>query len=135
MDFKYIFVCLLLTIVPIDCVVAQTSIEQQQQHIIQQQQQRQQDLRDRIEQQQKQHQIITVPPVPETGKIVEGACFDITVIDLNGADHLPESVKQTLLTPFINQCIDLNKINELLEAISNWYFEQGYITSRAYVAA
>lgn len=135
MDFKYIFVCLLLTIVQIDCVIAQTSIEQQQQQIIQQQQQRQQDLRDRIEQQQKQHQIITVPPIPETGKTVEGACFDITVIDLNGAEHLPEPVKQTLTTPFINQCIDLNKINELLEAISNWYFEQGYVTSRAYVAA
>ena len=35
----------------------------------------------------------------------------------------------------INQCIDLDKINQLLETVSYWYFEQGYVTSRAYVAA
>lgn len=135
MDFKYIAWCLpLLVMLPTIGLSAQTELELQQQ-IIQQQQQRQQDLRDRIEQQQKQHQAIDVQPSPEINKILEGPCFDIASIELNGADHLPPEIKQTIVAPFINQCIDLNKINQLLEAITNWYFDHGYVTSRAYVSA
>ncbi len=135
MDLKYIIIAILAwVLIPINMATAQTIIEQQQ-HIIQEQQKRQQALRDRIEQQQQQHQPITVLPPSDTDKIVGGPCFDITAIALEGAEHLPVSVEQALIEPYLNQCIDLDKINQLLKAISNWYFEQGYITSRAYVAA
>lgn len=136
MDLKHILLCLLLlAMAPISHSNAQTNSEQLQQQIIQRQQQRQQDLRDRIEQQQNQHQSIDLQPSPETTQHIDGPCMDITAITLDGADHMPSEIKQTLVAPFINQCVDLNKINQLLKAISNWYFEQGYITSRAYVTA
>jgi len=115
--------------------VAETAIEQQAEQIIQEQQQRQQDLRERVEQQQKQHQPIDIKPSPDTDKLIGGPCFDILAIEISGAAHMPARIKKNLTAPFINQCIDLDKINQLLKTISHWYFEQGYVTSRAYVAA
>lgn len=64
-----------------------------------------------------------------------GPCFDITVIEFEGADHLSATVKQQLVAPFLNQCIDLDKINQLLKVISEWYLDRDYVTSRAYVTA
>lgn len=136
MDLKQITNVLFLwaLFIPVNVVFAQTAAEQQQQ-IIQEQQQRQQALRDRIEQQQNQHQSINTLPQPDSDKTLGGPCFSISTIELDGATHLPVAIEQQLIGPYLNQCIDLDKINQLLKAISNWYFEQGYITSRAYVAA
>ncbi len=64
-----------------------------------------------------------------------GPCFDITAIEFDGADHLPAMSKQKLVAPFLNQCIDLDKINQLLRVVSEWYLDRGYVTSRAYVTA
>ena len=67
MDLKHILLCLLLLAMPpISHSDTQTNSEQLQQQIIQRQQQRQQDLRDRIEQQQNQHQSIDLQPSPHT---------------------------------------------------------------------
>lgn len=131
---KYLSLCLLfLTITPLNTAMALTAIELQQQQIIQQQQQRQQALRQRIEQQQKQHQSIDISPLSDIDKTPAGPCFDISSIMLDGADHMFATSQQSLTLPFVNQCIDLDKINQLLKDISQWYFDQGYVTSRAYV--
>lgn len=133
---KHVSLCLLfLTIAPLSSAMALTPIELQQQQILQEQQQRQQALHDRIEQQQNRHQTIDINPLPDVDKTFESPCFDIASIMLDGADHMLTANQQLLTLPFINQCIDLDKINHLLKDISQWYFDQGYVTSRAYVTA
>ena len=135
MDLKQtVSAMLMLVLASINVVVAETVVEQQQ-RIIQEQQQRQQELRDQIDQQQNQRESITVLPQPDLDKKLGGPCFDISSIELDGSEHLPVISELELVEPYLNQCIDLDKINQLLKAISNWYFERGYITSRAYVAA
>ncbi|WP_241084914.1 POTRA domain-containing protein [Candidatus Vondammii sp. HM_W22] len=126
MNFKQILCCLLpFVFAPTHYAVAQTDIA------LQQQQQRQDDQRRRIERQQQQHQSIDTVPLPDVIPSLGGPCFDITAIEFDGADHLPSMSKQKLVAPFLNQCIDLDKINQLLRVVSEWYLDRGYVTSRA----
>jgi len=61
-------------------------------------------------------------------------CFDITAIHVEGNHQLTPDVIAEATAPFINQCLGLEQINALVGTISNLYLEQGYITSRAYIA-
>ncbi|NMH66675.1 ShlB/FhaC/HecB family hemolysin secretion/activation protein [Shewanella salipaludis] len=61
-------------------------------------------------------------------------CFDITTISVQGSHKLGPKVIAQVTEPFVGQCLGLAHINALVAAISNLYLEQGYITSRAYIA-
>ncbi|OAB52873.1 ShlB/FhaC/HecB family hemolysin secretion/activation protein [Pseudomonas thivervalensis] len=60
-------------------------------------------------------------------------CFPIKTIELKGADVLSESERQRLLKPFLNQCLGVPQLNQLLKVITDDYLEKGLVTSRAYL--
>ena len=60
-------------------------------------------------------------------------CFDISTIELKGADSLSASDRQALLKPFIGQCLGVSQLNALLKAITDLYLARGLVTSRAYL--
>lgn len=60
-------------------------------------------------------------------------CFPIKDIELSGADHLSDGEKSRLLKPFIDQCLGVTQLNELLKVITDHYIEKGLVTSRAYL--
>ena len=62
-------------------------------------------------------------------------CIDIQTITLEGADLLSanRAAWTKLVSPFEGQCISVKDINTLLSSVSNFYYERGYVTSRAYV--
>lgn len=60
-------------------------------------------------------------------------CFDISTIELKGADSLLASDRQALLKPFIGQCLGVSQLNALLKAITDQYLARGLVTSRAYL--
>ncbi|WP_431481859.1 ShlB/FhaC/HecB family hemolysin secretion/activation protein [Pseudomonas thivervalensis] len=60
-------------------------------------------------------------------------CFPIKTIELKGADALSESERQRLLKPFLNQCLGVPQLNQLLKVITDYYLEKGLVTSRAYL--
>ena len=60
-------------------------------------------------------------------------CFPIKTIELKGADALSEDERQRLLAPFINQCLGVPQLNQLLKVITDHYIEKGLVTSRAYL--
>ncbi|WP_313958328.1 ShlB/FhaC/HecB family hemolysin secretion/activation protein [Pseudomonas citri] len=60
-------------------------------------------------------------------------CFPIKTIELKGADALSEGERQRLLAPFINRCLGVPQLNELLKVITDHYIEKGLVTSRAYL--
>ncbi|PKM17257.1 MAG: hypothetical protein CVV11_21070 [Gammaproteobacteria bacterium HGW-Gammaproteobacteria-15] len=63
-----------------------------------------------------------------------GNCFDISAIHLQGAEIISAALIEKATLPYLNQCLGLEHINALLGVISNLYLEQGYVTSRAYIA-
>lgn len=60
-------------------------------------------------------------------------CFPIKTIELKGADALSEGERQRLLKPFLNQCLGVPQLNQLLKVITDHYLEKGLVTSRAYL--
>lgn len=73
------------------------------------------------------------PAPAEPGKPGETRCFPIRQILINGAEHLSESERQQLLQPYQNHCLGTSQLNELLKVITDYYLDQGLVTSRAYL--
>jgi len=71
------------------------------------------------------------PAAPATP--TDSRCFPIQTIELKGADALSEGERQRLLQPFINQCLGVPQLNQLLKVITDYYLEKGLVTSRAYL--
>ncbi len=63
----------------------------------------------------------------------DSQCFPIQTIDLQGVTLLSDSEKNDLLSPWLNSCMGIGEINQLVKAITNLYTEKGYVTSRAYI--
>ncbi len=62
-----------------------------------------------------------------------GPCFDIRQISVQQATLISPDMQAKLVAPYINQCLSLARINQLVRAISEWYVQRGYITSRAFL--
>lgn len=63
----------------------------------------------------------------------QGPCFTIHTITLSGVTLISAKAQQKLISPWLNQCLDMAKITQLTTAISDWYISRGYITSRAFL--
>lgn len=100
------------------------TIQQQQRELLQQNQQQRQELQRSLTPTRPQ-----APAVTASG----GPCFTINNIRLEGANHLPASVQQRLTQPYQQRCLNLSQIKTLVQQISDWYIERGYITSRAFL--
>ncbi|MGE8098593.1 ShlB/FhaC/HecB family hemolysin secretion/activation protein [Pseudomonas fluorescens] len=70
----------------------------------------------------------TAPTAP-----ADTRCFPIKDIDLKGADSLSARERERLLKPYIDQCLGVTQLNELLKVITDSYLEKGLVTSRAYL--
>lgn len=101
------------------------SIEQQQQQLLLQSQQ-QRDSLERATQ-------ITRPTISAQPATPSGPCFTINRIVLDGATLIDARRQQTLVHPWQGQCLDMVRINELTNSVSDWYISNGYITSRAFL--
>lgn len=131
-------VCLLVGI--IGSAHAQTAADiqraqQESERIQQLEQQRQQ--RDRDEALRKRAPIQGIDPrtlmpgvkAPDTGPY----CRDIKVIVLNGASNMLFRDRDLLLEPFLNRCLVVADFEKLLSALTRYYVERGFITTRVYI--
>lgn len=101
------------------------AVRQQQEQILRQGQQQ----RDELERS---------TPLPRSGlntpaDVTQGPCFTLHTITLSGATLMSPKVRQQLLSPWQNRCLDMAKITQLTSSISDWYISRGYITSRAFL--
>ncbi len=62
-----------------------------------------------------------------------GACFDITRVEIDGANLLSAQEIGKVTAPHGNQCVGLAEINAVLRDVTHLYIDHGYVTSRAYV--
>lgn len=100
------------------------TIQQQQRELLQQNQQQRQELQRTL--------TPTLPQAP-TAATPGGPYFTINTIRLEGANHLPASARQSLTQSYLQRCLNLGQIQMLVQQISDWYIERGYITSRAFL--
>ncbi|WP_390616648.1 ShlB/FhaC/HecB family hemolysin secretion/activation protein [Maricurvus nonylphenolicus] len=102
--------------------------------IIQLEQQRQAEERRRIEAEQRNRSEYPVPfEERQSAESLDGPCFTIQQIELQGVNQLPLSEFDETLTSFVGQCLGVGQLNEVLTAVTRRYFELGYITTRAYL--
>ncbi|PAW36134.1 peptide transporter [Pantoea vagans] len=91
----------------------------------------------RLQQDQQQRDALTQAHQVELQKTVSapasGPCFDIRQITLQQATLITPDKQAKLVAPYINQCLSLARINQLVREISEWYVQRGYITSRAFL--
>ncbi|WP_225933406.1 ShlB/FhaC/HecB family hemolysin secretion/activation protein [Pseudomonas peradeniyensis] len=69
----------------------------------------------------------------EAQQATDSRCFTIHTIELKGADSLSAADRDSLLKPFIDQCLGVTQLNALLKAITDHYLGRGLVTSRAYL--
>jgi hemolysin activation/secretion protein len=60
-------------------------------------------------------------------------CSNVNAVVLDGVVSLTKEEINKLTSPFINKCIGLYDIKELLRVITNFYIDKGYVTTRAYI--
>jgi hemolysin activation/secretion protein len=102
--------------------VDQNVIIQQQKKQLQQAQQQRDEIR---------HTITLSPSAVPTSNDEDLPCYIINKIQFVGAEHFSISEQQKLTKSYLTKCLSVNKINELVQNVSNTYIEKGYITSRA----
>ncbi|MFQ6346122.1 ShlB/FhaC/HecB family hemolysin secretion/activation protein [Pseudomonas sp. R11F] len=73
----------------------------------------------------------TTPATP-TGP-ADTRCFPIKAIELSGAEALSEGERNRLIKPYIDQCLGVPQLNEVLKVITDRYLAKGLVTSRAYL--
>lgn len=91
----------------------------------------------RLQQDQQQRDALTQAHQVELQKTesasASGPCFEINQISLQQASLITPATQKRIVAPYINQCLSLDRINQLVRAISEWYVQRGYITSRAFL--
>lgn len=97
----------------------QLRIEQQRQTIEQQQEQ-------------KSHRLGSPQQQPKPEAEQSQVCFDINQITLHNASQLSTEQQQQLVQPYQQQCLGINQLEQLQQAITQWYYEQGFVTTRVY---
>ncbi|EGI5052528.1 hypothetical protein CRQ31_09770 [Salmonella enterica subsp. enterica serovar Worthington] len=99
------------------------------------QQRQQQLLNENQRQREELERSVTLPETvtPKTSGRTEGPCFVISRIDIDGATKLSAAAATKLTAQWLNQCLDIPRLTELTNAISDWYISRGYITSRAFL--
>jgi hemolysin activation/secretion protein len=128
--FVVIVIIALLSAMP--CIAQISASEQAVQRDIQQRNQQQKLL----EQQRRERTRLplTSTVFEEISKETDmGACFTLNQLVIEGAEWLNDGKKNDLREVWLGRCISQAQVNQILKRITAYYFDAGYITSRAYI--
>ncbi|WP_342755384.1 ShlB/FhaC/HecB family hemolysin secretion/activation protein [Pantoea sp. MBD-2R] len=91
-----------------------------------------------LEQNQQQRNALwhasTPHSAPAAAGTQSGQCFPVHRIIIKNATLLSVRQQSALTDNYNNRCLNLTEINALVHAISDWYMQRGYITSRAFLS-
>ncbi len=62
-----------------------------------------------------------------------GPCFVIGDVDVSGVQLLPQHVLDTAYSEFLNTCLQLGDLDQIIRNITHLYTDRGYITARAFL--
>ncbi|SPZ21971.1 Hemolysin transporter protein shlB precursor [Providencia rettgeri] len=80
----------------------------------------------------EKHNVITVDDTfSKHGQ--DEICFPVDKIQFVGATQLTSKTQTQLTSPYLKRCLTLGEIHELTKHVTNYYIEQGFITSQAII--
>ena len=138
-NYAHQFIATILLFSPISSfalTINQIADQQSEQLLRQQQQQLKLEERKRNLEELERSLFIIDTPLPQSKpskELESDVCFNITEIELKGADNLFLFEKEALVTPYLNRCLTANHIDELRVSIDRFYIEKGWILSRSYL--
>lgn len=99
-------------------------IRERQERVLEEQRRRLQELQQLPGEQPEQAPAIAAP---------DELCFDIRRISLSGASLVSQAQQDELLAPFVGRCLGSGELNDILKAVTGFYLDRGYVTTRAYL--
>ena len=102
-----------------------TIIQQQQRQLLNENQRQREEL--------ERSSVLPKVAPPIAGSVTQGPCFVIAHIALEGATKLSRKDAAKLTAPWLNQCLDMARLRQVMNRVSDWYISRGYITSRAFL--
>ncbi|MBL1140781.1 MAG: ShlB/FhaC/HecB family hemolysin secretion/activation protein [Proteobacteria bacterium] len=114
----------------------QTQILREQDSLLRQQQQQQDAIdRDRLLKEQAPSSIdIKIPiPVSIQESAEELSCFEVNIIAFENSTLLSSKIKAELTGPYLDRCITLVDIEQLVDDVTHHYIDNGFVTSRAFL--
>lgn len=72
----------------------------------------------------------------QPGEAPAGPCFDIKSITFEGLSDLPDDVvkaTQAAAEPFLDRCLALAQLSELIQSINRLFLDRGFVTTRAFL--
>ncbi|VVD29055.1 Hemolysin activation/secretion protein [Paraburkholderia dioscoreae] len=105
------------------------------------QDQQQQRLLDQAREQRENLSAHDSPPItPPRATVAQGpiapdgqACIYVDGVEFRGAMLVPDSIRQQVAREVTGQCLDNAALAHLLDEVNDWYVENGYITSHAWL--
>ncbi len=61
------------------------------------------------------------------------ACLRLRQIELDDDELLAGRQREELLAPYLGRCLDPVLVKELLDRVTGWYMDHGYVTTRPYL--
>ena len=61
-------------------------------------------------------------------------CFRLEAVDLESSTIIDNQTRDVLMSSFIDKCTTPALIGQVMETLNNFYIDEGYVTTRAYVA-
>lgn len=83
----------------------------------------------------KSSSAVKLKKLPKITNPNDKRCFEFQKIEFKGASSLGDKTQSDLKIPYLNRCITLTDINNLIRDITNIYIKRGHIGSRAYLGA
>jgi hemolysin activation/secretion protein len=65
--------------------------------------------------------------------ITNGPCFTLHKISINNATLLSDNARVDFEKQYVDRCVGMPEISQLVRNVSDWYIYKGYITSRAFI--
>lgn len=98
-------------------------------------QQERQRLEDKIRSERSSPDVFLQPKAaaPEQPGSADSTCVNVSLIAVQGVNALDMTLIDSLSKPYLNRCLTLANINQLVKDISTLYLDRGYITSRAFI--
>lgn len=71
--------------------------------------------------------------VEPTDDSAAAECVPIETVEVSGARLLSAPMVHGITSPYEQRCLGVGELDDLLEALTLWYVERGYVASRAYL--
>ncbi|WP_256737500.1 ShlB/FhaC/HecB family hemolysin secretion/activation protein [Pseudomonas sp. dw_358] len=120
--------CLLLSIVPAQLAWADESLRLYQEH---QRENEERLLEQRLRQLKRSAPAPAAPDDTLAGS--DHACWQVSGLQITGNQRLSSARITSVAVPWLQPCMGVSQINQVLKAITTLYLEAGYVSSRPYL--